>query len=150
MTKKEILRKIWVGASWLWLFYITIELILGKADTFTTVCMFLCYAVWTLNFILSIVLKIFTKVSDYKLYKKYTEGFNYLKAVHKARYKLYFTGNNEEIESYSEEIQRYGSAMLDVGESIASKNTLTKKQNKKVHEIIEQTKQLMETTFAAN
>ena len=40
--------------------------------------------------------------------------------------------------------------MLDVGESIASKNTLTNKQNKKVHEIIEQTKQLMEPTFAAN
>ena len=27
---------------------------------------------------------------------------------------------------------------------------VAKKQNKKVHEIIEQTKQLMETTFAAN
>ena len=149
-NKREILRKVSLVFSWLWLFYVTIKFVLGTADTFSTVCMFLCYSVWALNLILSIILKIVQKVSDYKLYKTYVNGFNYLKAVHKARYKLYFTGNSEEIETYSEEIERYGATMLNVGESLVSNAKLNRKQSQKVSEILEQTRNLMQTTFAAN
>lgn len=145
MTKKEVLRKVWLVFSWLWLFYITVKFLLGKADTFSIVCMFVCYSLLTLNLILSIVLKIVKFIGSYKLYKTYTNGLTYLKAVHKERYKLYFTGSKEKVEEYSAEIERYGTAMLEAGESAISNHLLSQKHTQKVQEILEQTKKLMTT-----
>lgn len=143
MTKKEVLRKVWVVFSWLYLFYMTVKFLLGKADSFTSVCIFICWSIWALNLILSIVLKVMDKVNDYKTYKSLVKGLEYLQAVHKARYKLYFTGNKEEIEEYSTEIERYGRAMLDVGEHTISSNLLSKKHINNVTEILDQTKEMM-------
>ena len=145
MTKKEVARKVWVVFSWVWLFKMTIEFLIGKADTFSTVCMFVCYSICSLNLLVIVVCKIIEKVANYKAYKQYEKGFKYLEAVHKARYKLYFTGTSEEVETYSKEIERYGNAMLNVGEYYVSNNTLSKIQTKKVQEILNQTRKLMTT-----
>ena len=146
MTKKQILRKVWVVFSWVWLFKVTVEFLLGKADTFSTVCMFVCYSIWSLNLLVIVVCKVIEKVTNYKAYKQYEEGFKYLEAVHKARYKLYFTGTSKEVETYSEEIERYGNAMLNEGQNKVSNNKHSKTQTKKVQEILNQTRKLMTTT----
>ncbi len=145
MTKKEVLRKVWSVFFWLWLSLITAKFLLGKADTFSTVCMFLCYSVLALELILSIVLKIVKFIMSYILYKTYTDGLTYLKAVHKERYKLYFTESKEKVEEYSAEIERYGTAMLEAGERAISNNLLSQKYTQRVQEILEQTKKLMTT-----
>lgn len=141
MTKKEIARKVWLAFSCVWLFYITVKFFLGKADTFSTICMFVCYSSLALTLILTIVLKI----NAYKTYKSLVNGFEYLQAVHKARYKLYFTEDREKVEKYSAEIDRYGYALLAVGRTVISDNLLSKKHIKNAKEILNQTEKLMTT-----
>lgn len=145
MTKKEILRKVWYVLSWLCLFYITVKFLLGKANTFSTIYMSICYSILALYLILSAIQKIVEKLDNYKAYKAYEKGFEYLKSVHKARYRLYFTGTSQEIEAYSAEIERYGNAMLNVGEDYISNNLLSKKHIKRVKEILDQIPKLMST-----
>lgn len=115
---------------------------MGKADIFSTICMFVCYSYLALILILNIVLKIL----QYKTYKFLVNEFEYLQAVHDARYKLYFTGDREKVEEYSAEIERFGNVLLDVCKTAISSNLLSKKRIKNVEEIINQTKKLMITT----
>lgn len=146
MTKKEILRKTWTVLSYLYLFYITVKFLLGKADIFSMICMFICYFAISLNVISGIILKIVkvTKIVNcYRLYKTYKDGLEYLKAVHKERYKLYFTGSKEMVEEYSSEIERYGTILLNSIESVLSDHLLNKKYSQMVQEILEQTKNLI-------
>ena len=143
MTKKENLRKVWSAFSWLCLFYITVKFLLGKADTFSTVCMSVCYSILAFYLILSAIQKIVKKLADYKAYKEYENGFKYLKSISAARYRLYFTGSKEDVESYSAEIERYGNAMLIVGEDYVSNNVLNEKHIKRVEEILDQIPEFM-------
>ena len=145
MRKKEVLRKVLLVFSWLWLSYITVKFLLGERDVANIICMCICYSIWGLNLILSIVTKILHIVGSYKLYKECKDGLEYLKAVHAARYKLYFTGTKEKVEEYSAEIERYGTALLNVCEGSISDNSLSKKHTQKVKEILNQTKNLMTT-----
>ena len=150
MTKKEVLRKVLGVFFWLYFFYLTAKLLPGKADYFTSACMFLCWSILALklillalNLILIIVLKIEIKVKAYKLYKFLVKGFEYLQAVHKVRYKLYFTGDKEKIEEYSTEIERCGRIILNVGEYEVSNNLFSKKQVNEIIEILDQTKEII-------
>ncbi len=143
MTKKEIARKVGYGLYWVLLIDITVKFFLGTATTLNIVCMVICYSMYGLMLIFEIALKIIQKVNDYKTYKLLVNGFEYLQAVHKARYKLYFTGDREKVEEYSAEIEKYGNAMLNVGKAAISRKTLSKKHNKSVEEIVSQTEKLM-------
>ena len=145
MTKKEVLRKVLLVFHCLWLSYITVKFLLGERDTSNIICMCICYSIWALNLILSVVTKILHIISSYKLYKKCKDGLEYLKAVHTARYKLYFMGTKEKVEEYSAEIDRYGTALLNICEDSISNNLLSKKHTQKVEEILNQTKNLMTT-----
>jgi len=147
MTKKKITRKVSWTISLGALFYITIKFLIGKADTFSTICMFVCYSLWALYLIPSIVLKITQNIQKYEIYKSLITVFEYFQAIHKERYKLYFTEDNrKKIEKYSAEIEEYGNAILDVCEEIITKNLLSKKHTKNVEKILNQTKKLMSTT----
>lgn len=147
MTKKKITRKVSWTISLGALFYITIKFLIGKADTFSTICMFVCYSLWALYLIPSIVLKITQNIQKYEIYKSLITVFEYFQAIHKERYKLYFTEDNiKKIEKYSAEIEEYGNAILDVCEEIITKNLLSKKHTKNVEKILNQTKELMSTT----
>ncbi len=147
MTKKKITRKVSWTISLGALFYITIKFLIGKADTFSTICMFVCYSLWALYLIPSIVLKITQNIQKHEIYKSLITVFEYFQAIHKERYKLYFTEDNrKKIEKYSAEIEEYGNAILDVCEEIITKNLLSKKHTKNVEKILNQTKELMSTT----
>lgn len=81
MTKKEVLRKVWGVFFWLYFFHLTAKLSLGKADSFTYACAFVCWSILALklillalNLILIIVLKIKFKVKAYKIYKSLVKG----------------------------------------------------------------------------
>lgn len=138
MTKKEFAQKVCSVLFWLSLFFITIKLLLGKADTFITVCMFIYYLILVLFFSIS-------KIIKYKRYKKLIKAFDYLQAIHNERYKLYLTGSREKIEDYSNAIETFGCIILIVGNNIISTNVLSKNYINHVKEILEQTKKLMAT-----
>ena len=54
-------------------------------------------------------------------------------------------GTKEKVEEYSAEIDRYGTALLNICEDSISNNLLSKKHTQKVEEILNQTKNLMTT-----
>ena len=143
MTKKEILRKVWSVLSWLIIFYVTLKFLFGKSDALSTVCMIGL----ALYLLLIAIQKIVKKFANYKVYKEYEEGFKYLKSIHAARYRLYFTGTRKDVEAYSAEIERYGNAILSIGEDDISNNRLNKKTITKVMKILDQTRKLMSTPF---
>ena len=149
MTKKEIVRKVYLVFSWGFIFYITIRFLMGKLDIFSTIFMFVYYSIFALDLILSIVFKIKQKVNEYKMYKSMykslLDGFVYLQTVHKERYKLYFIGDREKVERYSTEIERYGNIMLDACKSAISYNLVDEKHMESVEKMIKQTEKLMTT-----
>ena len=146
MKKKTILRRILLIISWLCVLYNTIIILISNATVFNTVCVFLCYFIWTLCFILSLIEKIKFKITIHNAYEQYENGFAYLKAIHKARYKLYFSEtSSEDIETFSKEIESFGNSMLKIGEDYISSNKFTKKQTQQIKEIISETKKLMTT-----
>ncbi|MGN1301840.1 MAG: hypothetical protein ACI4U9_04905 [Clostridia bacterium] len=142
MKVKKVLRKVWSVLYWIAVCDITLRFIMGKADVMCIIAVCITYAGFLLNGILSLV-KI---ISTYKAHKVYKEGYDYLKAVHKARYKLYFSGDKEEIETYSKEIERYGNILISIGEDRMKDAKLSKKIRKEIQEIIDGTKKLMTTT----
>lgn len=107
--------------------------------------MCICYFIWALNLILSVVTKIYHIIGSYEMYIKCKDALEYLKVMHTVRYKLYFMGTKEEVEEYSAEIERCGTILLNICENSISNNLLTKKHIKKVEEILNQTKNLMTT-----
>lgn len=145
MTKKEVLRKILLVFSCLWLSYISVKFLLGERDIFNIISICICYSILTLDLILRVVFKILHIISSYKLYKYFKSGLEYMKAVHTERYKLYFTGTKEKVEEYSTEIEKYGTLLLNVGQASISNNLLCKKHTQKVEEILKQAKILMTT-----
>ncbi len=142
MRKKEVLRKVLLAFFSLLLFYTTIKFLLGKADIFSTIFMIVCYSLLALILILSIVFKIIKKVINYKSYKIYEEGFYYLKAIHKIRYKLYFTGTSEDIETYSAKIEHFGNVLLDIGEDYVSNHKLSQNQCDSIKEMLKKIKRM--------
>ncbi len=144
-TMKEVLLKVWFVFSNLYLFKITIDFFIGKADTVAIVCMIICYSVLTIHLISSFILFILVELTKYKEYKKYEDGLEYLKFLHKARYKSNFTGTREDVENYSKEIERYGNAMINLGEHYVERKVFHKNKEKRVKEIINRTKELMAT-----
>lgn len=146
MTKKEIIWKVWFVHSCLWIVCTTVKFFLGMADIVSTICMFVCYSVLALHLILNVTTKIKRKFNEYILYKSLVNGLEYLKYVHKKRYKLYFTADREKIEEYSAEIDRYGNVLLNNGRTVISDKLVGKKHIQNVEEILNQTEKLMTTT----
>lgn len=143
MTKKKVLRKVLSVISWLTLAYLSIRFLIGDLDTFSTVCLIICYVSMALN----ITVTVCCKAMYFKQYKTFLEGYNYLKTVHNARYKLYFSYDKEKIEVYTQEIHRYGESLLSVGNYYIDNKIFGEKKLKRIQEIIDKTKELMQKEF---
>jgi len=139
MTKKKVLRKILLVISWLVLAYLSIRFLLGDLDTSYMVLLTICYVSLFLNIVVTIPI--------YFKYKTFLDNYNYLKALHKARYKLYFSSDKEKIETYTQEIQHLGEALLSVGNHYIASGIFSEKKTQKVQEIIDKTKELMQKEF---
>ena len=122
MTKKEILRKVlFVVINLFCILYVTANFLRGRANVFAIIGMVILYVGWILFFILHIIYRI----GGYRLYKQYKENFEYLKNLHKNRYRLYFTEErNEKIEVYSNEIEEEGEYLIDIGKICIENNIL--------------------------
>lgn len=143
MTKKEILRKVLLISSCSLLFYIAVSFLLGK-EIIIYICIF-CFT-FALYLILIVVLQIHYMITYYKLYKICKDLLEVLKALHRERHKLYFTGTKEQVEEYStliEESEELGTCLMNICEYFISNNLLSKKHAKKIEEILNQTKMLM-------
>jgi len=147
MTKKEVLRKVLSVISCLTLAHLSIRFLLGDLDTFSTVCLTICYVNVVLNIVVTVCCKIISKAMYFKQYKEFKEGYDYLKAVHNARYKLYFSYDKEKIDVYTQEIQSYGESLLSVGNYYIDNKIFSKKKIQKVQEILDKTKELMQKEF---
>ncbi len=134
------IRRVCLIVPCLYAVLITLVIFLfGKLDNFSIILLFMNYFILIINFISY-------KRESERIYKIYEKGFKYLKFVHKERYKLYLIGSSKEkIERYSTELERCGTMMLDEGKYIISNNLLTKKNIKKIQEMMEQTKKMMTT-----
>ena len=145
MKVKKILEKVWSALYWLILADFTIRFLLGKADIIVIIALGINYTLILFNF----VLDLFLKLKQYEAHKIYKDGFEYLKDVHKARYKLYLqAGDKEKIEAYSKEIERYGNILLSIGQERLEDQKLSNKIHKEVNGIVDETKKLMTTIQA--
>lgn len=147
MTKKKVLHNVLSVISWLTLANLSIRFLLGELDTFHTVCLMIVYSILLLCLIIVIASKITSKMVYRKECKALKKEYNYLKEVHQERYKLYFSNDRKKIEMYSEGIQRYGEALLSIGEYYLSKDGFNEKQRSEIEEIVDKIKELMQKEF---
>ena len=92
-----------------------------------------------------IVIYIYSKYLNYKLYECYKEEFEELKTYHKKRYQLYFCGEKSEIDNYTQLIEESAQVILKVGEKIIKQKYFNKRQKEEIKQIMEQTKGLLKT-----
>lgn len=133
MAKKEVLRKIGIVFSLIWLFKITVEFFLNKADTFSIVCMIICYIAG----VFWLVRKTIIAVNSYNQYENFEKDFHDITFLYLGKC---FSETQEDVESYSKAIERYHNALVELGESYIVTNSLSKKQTKKVQDMINQAK----------
>lgn len=147
MNIKQRLRIILHSYSVTTIVIYTIKLLCGKLSSIVKITLCICYGMiaFLLIYILLIILKneIREKIYINKACMKFEGVFNHLIKLHKERYKLYFSGDKEKIETYSEKIEFVGKKLLELGELLIS-NKLTSKNNKiKLKEMMKKTKKLM-------
>ena len=133
MNIKQRLRIILYSYSVTIIVIYTIKLLCGKLSSIGKITLCICYGMiaFLLIYILLIILKneIREKIYINKACMKFEGVFNHLIKLHKERYKLYFSGDKEKIETYSEKIEFVGKKLLELGELLIS-NKLTSKNNK--------------------
>ena len=147
MNIKQRLRIILYSYSVTTIVIYTIKLLCGKLSSIGKITLCICYGMIAFLLIYSLlnILKneIRDKIYINKVCMRFEDIFNYLIKLHKERYKLYFSGDKEKIETYSEGIEFVGKNLLALGELLIS-NKLTSKNNKiKLKEMMKETKKLM-------
>ena len=145
MKKKDIIFKLLYGLAWIFIIFITIIVFLGKAATRDIYIIVIFYILHGIMLLLRLAYEMAKLIYSYETDKFLSKALIYLKAIHKARYKLYFSEDKDLVEEYSVEIQRQGTAMINLGEDAILSNLLTKKHRNNIEEIIIQTKKLMTT-----
>lgn len=130
---------------WLVFGFLTVRwLLLGKIDILTMILLAVAYFYIILKCV-TCVLNLILKREDYKLNKECKQLFEQLKIMHKARYKAYFSGNDEEIENLSEGIESTGELLITIGEERLKDGKVSKRIRKELIEMIDTTKRLMTT-----
>lgn len=116
MNIKQRLRIILYSYSVTTIVIYTIKLLCGKLSSIGKITLCICYGMiaFLLIYILLIILKneIREKIYINKACMKFEGVFNHLIKLHKERYKLYFSGDKEKIETYSERIEFVGKKLL--------------------------------------
>ncbi len=145
MKVKKTSEKVLSTLYWLVFGFLTVRwLLLGKIDILTMILLAVAYFYIILKCV-TCVLNLILKREDYKLNKECKQLFEQLKTMHKARYKAYFSGNDEEIENLSEGIESTGELLITIGEERLKDGKLSKRIRKELIEMIDTTKRLMTT-----
>lgn len=85
------------------------------------------------------------KALAYKILGNYHQGFYAMKRAHQTRYKLYFAGNSNEIEKYSQLIKDLGKILISYREDDFTQKVLSSEQMKHVEELDSLVKQMLIT-----
>lgn len=145
MKVKKTSEKVLSTLYWLVFGFLTVRwLLLGKIDILTMILLAVAYFYIILKCV-TCVLNLILKREDYKLNKECKQLFEQLKTMHKARYKAYFSGNDEEIENLSEGIESMGELLITIGEERLKDGKVSKRIRKELIEMIDTTKRLMTT-----
>ena len=145
MKVKKTSEKVLSTLYWLVFGFLTVRwLLLGKIDILTMILLAVAYFYIILKCV-TCVLNLILKREDYKLNKECKQLFEQLKTMHKARYKAYFSGNDEEIENLSEGIESTGELLITIGEERLKDGKLSKRIRKELIKMIDTTKRLMTT-----
>lgn len=145
MKVKKTSEKVLSTLYWLVFGFLTVRwLLLGKIDILTMILLAVAYFYIILKCV-TCVLNLILKREDYKLNKECKQLFEQLKTMHKARYKAYFSGNDEEIENLSEGIESTGELLITIGEERLKDGKVSKRIRKELIEMIDTTKRLMTT-----
>lgn len=146
MSGKNRLRKIPV-LSWISLGYLIVQFLLGNRNIFIMITVVILCGSLAFCFIATIVCKIILLVIDNKNYKILKKQYNWLKAVHYTRYKLYFSSNKEKIELYSQEIQIQGEWLLNTGNYLINNKVYGKRKMSEIQEMVSKTQEMMQKDF---
>jgi len=137
IKSKKILR---TGVMVVFWFLFPIQILLcirGESNVFTYIAL-ACYG-----------LVIAKYVKDYIGYmetlKTYNQVFEVLESIHKERYYCYFNGTNEDVQRYSELIEKIINSIFYSSQYLLNANVASKKQKERVKTIIEKAAVLKDT-----
>jgi len=139
----KILRWIWVISAaihWILFGILIICVINGINNIFITIA--LCfYGVE----IFSDIRKAISNKNKYRnMYKKYLEMFENLKYIHKEKYRLYLSGDIEQINQITSDFNECVNEQLAVGKMFLESPNFNQEEKKSIQEIINQTRELRE------
>lgn len=148
MKHKGILRKVLSAVSWLLFVYLGIWLWNNNVGHgFIKVGLLIVCAIIALCVILLIILRIIIKVLTFNQYKAIKKLYYNLKDIHEARYKLYFIGEEEKINIYTQHIQERGEFLLYIGNDLLCTGKPSGKIKNEIQEILDKTQELMQNDF---
>ena len=136
MTIKKILRKVLNILYWIMFCVLIIDAILGQNNIFINIILGL--------YCIHMGSKLKKKYVYNGMIKDYKEFFSMLEENHKIRYYLYFSGNEEEVEKYSQLVEYGCNRVLEYGKYLLDDKYVSTKQKTEVQSIMEKTKRLRE------
>lgn len=140
MKNGEDMRKLLLFISWIIFACFTVEYFLGKLDPqFKTVYYAFCVVI-----VFSIAIKV--KMNYFDPYNNLKDMYEKLRSLHYTRYKLYLFPEQKKvkIDFYSREIKILAEAIVAKGEELLQNRLFTKKRKRKIQEIVNKAKELMQ------
>lgn len=93
--------------------------------------------------ILVVARKIYDRIMDIIIYRKYKKLYEIMKTIHCARYQSYFTDHAEDTEALTNDVMQCASDLLEAGEFI-QKNTNSKRIRTRVNEMMKKVEEMKE------
>lgn len=140
------LRKNWRGLFFVICFIgAIINFAIGNRDVIDWIFIILVCLDLILELTIVLIEPVSNKILARKILKSYKQGFKAMKEAHQARYRLYFIGNSDEVEKYSQWIRYMGRNLISYGEDDFTRKVLSSKQIKHVKELESLVKQMLTT-----
>jgi len=139
----KVLRWIWVISSvihWCLFWILIICVINGVNNPF--IIILLC--LYGIEIFLGLKKAISNENKYRNMYRKYLEMFENLKYIHKARYRLYFSGDTEQITKITNDFNECAKEQLELGKMCLENPNFSQQEKEEIQKIIDQTKQLIE------
>ncbi len=141
------LRKNWRGLFFVICFIgAIINFAIGNRDVIDWIFIILVCLDLILELTIVLIEPISNKILARKILKSYKQGFKAMKEAHQARYRLYFIGNSDEVEKYSQWIEDMGKILISYREDDELvQKTLSSKQMEYIKKLDSLVRQMLTT-----